>query len=213
MKTLKAVDYLEEILKAVAAGSDEDERRSETKQKIGDKPDPRMKTVTVIKERGGGNGRRGRQLYDDGGKETVGNGRWKRRPRGWVDCFYSHKASLLAEVVRRLRSLKKITSEFAATNDSEISQSNLFPTECDKLNFCHSELNSDTSSTIKATLCCEDRPELISDITAAVKEAEGKAVRVEMATVGGRTKSILWVQFMPHSGGGPVVVKGCCGEV
>ncbi|KAH7851617.1 hypothetical protein Vadar_014336 [Vaccinium darrowii] len=111
------------------------------------------------------------------------------------------KASLLAEVVGRLRDLKKITSEFAAANDSEISQSNLFPTECDELNFCHSESNSD-NTTIKATLCCEDRPELVSEITAAVKAAEGKVVRAEMATVGGRTKSILWVQLGGNSGGG-----------
>ncbi|XP_058179613.1 transcription factor bHLH30-like [Rhododendron vialii] len=110
------------------------------------------------------------------------------------------KASLLAEVVRRLRELKKTTSEFAANDtNSETSQCNLFPTECDELNLCHSETEP---GTIKATLCCEDRPELISEITAAVKAAEGKVVRAEMATVGGRTKSILWVQFVSPTGCG-----------
>lgn len=35
-----------------------------------------------------------------------------------------------------------------------------------------------------------------------MKAAEGKVVRAEMATVGGRTKSILWVQFVSPTGCG-----------
>ncbi|KAG5534299.1 hypothetical protein RHGRI_022432 [Rhododendron griersonianum] len=124
----------------------------------------------------------------------------RRRKRINTHLATLHKASLLAEVVRRLRELKKTTAEFAANDtNSETSQSNLFPTECDELNLCHSETEP---GTIKATLCCEDRPELISEITAAVKAAEGKVVRAEMATVGGRTKSILWVQFVSPTGCG-----------
>ncbi|KAE9466234.1 hypothetical protein C3L33_01857, partial [Rhododendron williamsianum] len=136
----------------------------------------------------------------------------RRRKRINTHLATLHKASLLAEVVRRLRELKKTTAELAANDtNSETSQSNLFPTECDELNLCHSETEP---GTIKATLCCEDRPELISEITAAVKAAEGKVVRAEMATVGGRTKSILWVQFVSPTGcGAAAAVKGGCGGV
>ncbi|KAH7848038.1 hypothetical protein Vadar_033114 [Vaccinium darrowii] len=92
-------------MKAAAAESDKDERRSDTEQKIGDKPnrDPRMKTVEVIKERGGGNGRRGRQLNDDGGRETDGDGRLKRRPRVLV----TFSLSLVCNVFMNIKPVTK----------------------------------------------------------------------------------------------------------
>ncbi|XP_052190318.1 transcription factor bHLH106-like [Diospyros lotus] len=111
------------------------------------------------------------------------------------------KASLLAEVVRRLRELKKTTTELA-TNAGEGGESrqypgeagtqliNVFPSEADELKLCYCE----GGSLIKATLCCEDRPELMAEVGRAVRAAEGRVVRAEMATVGGRLKSVLWVQ-------------------
>ncbi|KAA8546736.1 hypothetical protein F0562_003165 [Nyssa sinensis] len=116
------------------------------------------------------------------------------------------KASLLAEVVQRVRELKEKTAELAA-NDSETcsySGANVanecgFPSEADELKLCYCD--GDSSGTIKATLCCEDMPELIPDMIMGLRSVEGKVVRAEMSTVGGRTKSVLWVQVSAASGG------------
>nr|DAD40957.1 TPA_asm: hypothetical protein HUJ06_015280 [Nelumbo nucifera] len=47
---------------------------------------------------------------------------------------------------------------------------------------------------IKASLCCDDRPDLLSDLTKALRSARGRIRKAEMATVGGRTKSVLVIQ-------------------
>lgn len=46
---------------------------------------------------------------------------------------------------------------------------------------------------------CEDRPGLMSAMERALRSVQGRLVRSEMVTVGGRTKSVLWVQGL--SGG------------
>lgn len=109
---------------------------------------------------------------------------------------------MLAEVVRRVKELKETTAELAAaasinTNTDTCSYSNIadheyiVPSETDelKLYYCDQYFG-----TIKATVCCEDRPELIQDLTRALNSVQVKVVRAEMATVGGRTKMVLWVQ-------------------
>ncbi|KAA8530765.1 hypothetical protein F0562_005467 [Nyssa sinensis] len=110
------------------------------------------------------------------------------------------KASLLAEVVRQVRELKKQTEELMATSNNDVhgysSNANVtnecgFPSETDELKLCYCDGDS---GTIKATLCCEDRPELISEMTMALRSLEAKVVRAEMSTVGGRTKCVLWLQ-------------------
>ncbi|XP_059642562.1 transcription factor bHLH30-like [Cornus florida] len=107
------------------------------------------------------------------------------------------KASLLAEVVRRVRELKKATAELAEKDSVQFSHSSSsnefsFPSETDELKLCYCE--GEYSDTIKATVCCDDRPELISDVRRAVRSVEGKVVKAEMATVGGRMKSVLWIK-------------------
>ncbi|KAA8546733.1 hypothetical protein F0562_003162 [Nyssa sinensis] len=100
----------------------------------------------------------------------------------------------------------RIRAELAA-NDSETcsySSANVanecgFPSEADELKLCYCD--GDSLGTIKATLCCEDMPELISDMIMGLTSVEGKVVRAEMSTVGGRTKSVLWVQVSAASGG------------
>ncbi|KAK2977290.1 hypothetical protein RJ640_013055 [Escallonia rubra] len=128
------------------------------------------------------------------------------------------KASLLAEVVRRVKELKKTTSELAVTSDSDAcntyssasaniniaNEHYMFPSETDELKLCYC---GGDSSTIKASLCCEDRPELISELTRALRSVEAKVVKAEMATVGGRTKSELWVRVSLAGDGGLVLVR------
>ncbi|KAL2521764.1 transcription factor bHLH [Forsythia ovata] len=109
------------------------------------------------------------------------------------------KASLLAEAVRRVRELKKTTAELTAMEEEDtddISNTKLkciFPSETDELKVSHCD---DNSGLIKASICCEDRPEIILELIQALKSVKGKVMRAEMATVGGRTKSILWVQIL-----------------
>ncbi|KAL3838645.1 hypothetical protein ACJIZ3_023236 [Penstemon smallii] len=110
------------------------------------------------------------------------------------------KASLLGEAVRRVRELKKTAAELSATYDNNDIVSNntklkpimMFPTETDELKL---EVLDD-SGLIKATMCCEDRPEMILDLIQALKSAKAKVVKAEMSTVGGRTKNVLWVRFI-----------------
>lgn len=94
-----------------------------------------------------------------------------------------------------MKELKKTTSELAERaddDDKNPTKKLMFPSETDelKLNQC------DNSGLIKATLSCDDRPEMIMEMIQALKSADAKAVKAEMSTVGGRTKSVLWVKLM-----------------
>ncbi|KAL9241383.1 hypothetical protein vseg_015501 [Gypsophila vaccaria] len=109
------------------------------------------------------------------------------------------KASVLKEVVRQVRELKKATSQLTADQtDVDGSKSCLLPGDIDEVKLCRSE---NDNSTLIATLCCEERPELIVDLTRALNSVKGKVVKAEMSTIGGRTKTILWVRGVSGSGG------------
>ncbi|KAF7844686.1 transcription factor bHLH106 [Senna tora] len=45
----------------------------------------------------------------------------------------------------------------------------------------------------KASLCCEDRSNLISDLIEILKSLHLKTLKEEMATLGGRTRNVLIV--------------------
>lgn len=110
------------------------------------------------------------------------------------------KASVLGEVVRRVRELKRATSELTADRgDGDVCKPCLLPGDTDDVKLSRSE---NDGSTLIATLCCEDRPELIVDLTRALRSVKGKVVRAEMATVGGRNKTVLWVRGVGSGGGG-----------
>lgn len=112
------------------------------------------------------------------------------------------KASLLAEVVRRVKELKETTSELAAAaastnnactrNHDSNNQDEymIIPSETDELDLFYCDQHC---GTIKAVICCEDRSELMSDIVSALNSVQAKVVRAEMATIGGRTKLVLWL--------------------
>ncbi|XP_047319190.1 transcription factor bHLH131-like [Impatiens glandulifera] len=98
------------------------------------------------------------------------------------------KATLLAEVVRSIREMKEISAKIENV-----------PSETDELNLCYCGNNN---RLIKAAISCDDRPELMRELAGAVKSAEGRVVRAEMATVGERTKNVLWVELGGGGGGG-----------
>ncbi|XWS14920.1 hypothetical protein CRYUN_Cryun35bG0050200 [Craigia yunnanensis] len=108
------------------------------------------------------------------------------------------KASLLAEVVHQVKELKRqVEDVWRRDGDGSNSQrpeleSWPFPGECDEatLSFCEEE-----GKLLKVTVCCEDRPGLNHDLNWVIRSVQAKVIRAEMTTVGGRTKSVVVMQW------------------
>ncbi|KAK6923826.1 Myc-type, basic helix-loop-helix (bHLH) domain [Dillenia turbinata] len=130
------------------------------------------------------------------------------------DLIKTDKASLLAEVVRRVRELKATAAaaemglrechDDVASSGRGSTKEWVLPGETDEvsLGYCEEE-----PSLIKAILCCEDRPELMRDVIRAVKSVKVRVVRAEMATIGGRTKCVIWVTGLGRSGEGITTLR------
>ncbi|XP_047310033.1 transcription factor bHLH30-like [Impatiens glandulifera] len=103
------------------------------------------------------------------------------------------KASLLAEVVRSIREMKSVAAEMAANNE-------IMPSETDELKLCY--CGGGNSSVIKVALSCDERKGLMGELAGSVRAVEGRVVRAEMATVGERTKNLLWVDMGGGAAGG-----------
>lgn len=95
------------------------------------------------------------------------------------------KASLLARVVQRVKDLKRQTSMIAG--------SDLLPTETDEIAVFSDEVSGGGRSVFKASLCCEDRSDLLPDLIETLKSLRLKTVKAEMATLGGRVRNVLVV--------------------
>ncbi|KAJ0256250.1 Transcription factor bHLH30 [Hirschfeldia incana] len=104
------------------------------------------------------------------------------------------KASLLAEVIQHVNELERKTSV--------ISETNLVPTESDELmvSFTEEEETEDGKFVIKASLCCEDRSDLLPDMIKTLKAMRLKTLKAEIITVGGRVKNVLFVTREESSG-------------
>ncbi|XP_068641111.1 transcription factor bHLH30-like [Aristolochia californica] len=119
------------------------------------------------------------------------------------------KASLLAEVVQKVRELRQNAADIVSFNtagektDGISSESGVIEGEKGKnsnrvsLPLLPDETDVVTaepepgSSLILATVSCEDRPELLSDLDAALKSLKLNTVKAEIATLGGRTKGVF----------------------
>ncbi|XP_065858786.1 transcription factor bHLH106 [Euphorbia lathyris] len=95
------------------------------------------------------------------------------------------KASLLAKVVERVRELKEQTEQIPGLES--------FPSKTDEINVYSGEYSSDGQLIFKASLCCEDRSDLLADIIEILKSLHLKTVKAEMVTLGGRMKNVLIV--------------------
>ncbi|RVW23282.1 Transcription factor bHLH106 [Vitis vinifera] len=96
------------------------------------------------------------------------------------------KASLLAKVIQRVKELKEQTSE--------ITQLETLPSETDEINVILSgDYSDDGKSIFKASLCCEDRSELLPELIEILKSLRLKTLKAEMASLGGRIRNILVV--------------------
>ncbi|CAK9163614.1 unnamed protein product [Ilex paraguariensis] len=122
----------------------------------------------------------------------------------------SDKASVLTETVRHMKELrKKVANHGVLRQDRDrccsggsVSWPFFLPSENDEATVSYCE--EDEGRMVKATVCCEDRPGLNRDLTEAIRSVRGRAVRAEMATIGGRTKAVVVVQWREEEGGGGV---------
>ncbi|XVE86853.1 hypothetical protein DITRI_Ditri18aG0068700 [Diplodiscus trichospermus] len=99
------------------------------------------------------------------------------------------KASVLGETIRQIREQKKRVKEMKAKHRGSLEA--VLPGESDNLSLGYCEKDG---SLVKATFSCEDRAELISDLTREVRKVNGMVVRTEMVFIGGRNKSVMWVK-------------------
>ncbi|KAF7830927.1 transcription factor MYB44-like [Senna tora] len=110
------------------------------------------------------------------------------------------KAALLGSVIEHVKDLKR--------KAMDIGTSLTVPTEIDevlidhdpqeagdsnnnKVNFKLKSISNSSKIVIKASVCCEDRPELFSELIQVLKGLKLTAVKAEIGSVGGRIKSIL----------------------
>lgn len=107
------------------------------------------------------------------------------------------KASLLAKAIQRVKELQG--------QASEITRLEIAPSDTDEITVVSGD---DTCSGLlsttlyKASLCCEDRSGLVSDINETLRSLHLKALKVEMATVGGRMRNVMVVAGDGGDGGG-----------
>lgn len=95
------------------------------------------------------------------------------------------KASLLAEVIQHVKELKRQTSEIRE-------EACPLPTESDELTVDASS-DEDGRLLVRASLCCDDRPDLLPDLIRALKALRLRALKAEITTLGGRVKNVLLV--------------------
>ncbi|CAK9188360.1 unnamed protein product [Ilex paraguariensis] len=94
------------------------------------------------------------------------------------------KASLLAEVIQHVKELKRQTSLIA--------ESSPVPTEIDELTVDNSS-DEDGKFVIKASVCCEDRSDLLPDLIKTLKALKLRTLKAEITSLGGRVKNVLFI--------------------
>ncbi|XP_076927611.1 transcription factor bHLH30-like [Bidens hawaiensis] len=102
------------------------------------------------------------------------------------------KASLLAEVIQHVKELKRQTSIIAEQSP--------VPTEINELTVDHTSDN-DGKLVIRASLCCEDRSNLLPDLIKTLKALKLRTLKAEITTLGGRVKNVLFITAEDHLNG------------
>lgn len=96
-------------------------------------------------------------------------------------CVQIDKASLLAKAVERVRDLKQ-----RVAGVGEAAPTHLFPTEHDEIVV----LSSD-GAVFEASVCCDDRSDLLPELIETLRALRLRTLRAEMATLGGRVRNVL----------------------
>ncbi|XVE60958.1 hypothetical protein DITRI_Ditri06bG0002600 [Diplodiscus trichospermus] len=108
------------------------------------------------------------------------------RLRSLLPCnSKTDKASLLAKVVQRVKELKQ--------QALEITELETLPSETDEITVLSCDYSSDGRLVFKASLCCEDRSDLLPELIEILKSLHLKTLKAEMATLGGRIRNVLIV--------------------
>ncbi|KAG8047442.1 hypothetical protein GUJ93_ZPchr0008g12269 [Zizania palustris] len=124
-----------------------------------------------------------------------------RRLTRWVSmCVQMDKAALLGEVVRYVRELRGRADDATEGVDVVPAEDDEVGVE-DEADFHRLtdhggvDIGGDRRwrRRVRAWVCCADRPGLMSDLGRAVRSVSARPVRAEVATVGGRTRSVLEV--------------------
>eukprot|EP00250_Pteridium_aquilinum_P030220 c40876_g1_i1 orf=177-1247(-) len=95
------------------------------------------------------------------------------------------KASLLAEVIDQVKTLKRQVSE--------IYEYGPMPTDHDDISVEKVVSAAEGRILIRASLCCDDRPELMTDLKEAIDSLRLKTLKAEISTLGGRIKNVFIV--------------------
>ncbi|XP_021745810.1 transcription factor bHLH106-like [Chenopodium quinoa] len=122
------------------------------------------------------------------------------------------KATLLSKVVQRVLELKRQTSElneldnlmipsendeFAVYihNNNNNNNNNDDDNQCDTEDGDSNNNNNSNSNKLilKASLCCEDRPDLFADLNGVLSSLNLKTLRAEVSSLGGRIQSVFIV--------------------
>lgn len=88
-------------------------------------------------------------------------------------------------MIQHVKELKRQTSEI--TEDACP-----LPTESDELTVDASS-DEDGRLVVRASLCCDDRADLLPDLIRALKALRLRALKAEITTLGGRVKNVLFV--------------------
>lgn len=97
-------------------------------------------------------------------------------------------------MIQHVKELKRQTSLIAETS--------AVPTECDELTVDTADVNEDGKFVIKASLCCEDRSDLLPDLIKTLKALRLRTLRAEIATLAGRVKNVLFITCDDDNGNG-----------
>ncbi|PAN12343.1 hypothetical protein PAHAL_2G260700 [Panicum hallii] len=131
------------------------------------------------------------------------NGHFARLRSLLPNTTKTDKASLLAEVLDHVKELKRQTSAMMVAaaaavaggggdDDGGAGPARMLPAEADELAV---DAAADRAGrlVVRASLCCEDRPDLIPDIVRALAALRMRARRAEITTLGGRVRSVLLI--------------------
>ncbi|PIA32375.1 hypothetical protein AQUCO_04500168v1 [Aquilegia coerulea] len=99
------------------------------------------------------------------------------------------KAALLGSVVNQVKELKR--------KAIEVGKLYTIPSDVDEVfvdrdnNEDHSNIDNKDCIVFKASVCCEDRPELLTDLNQALNGLKLRIVKADMATLGGRVTNVM----------------------
>ncbi|KAF5201183.1 Transcription factor bhlh [Thalictrum thalictroides] len=99
------------------------------------------------------------------------------------------KAALLGSVVNQVKELKR--------KAIEVGKLYTIPSDVDEIfvdrdnSADHINTNNKDCIAFKASVCCEDRPELLTDLSQALNGLKLRIVKADMATLGGRVINVM----------------------